>query len=216
MNDVFARIGLALQHLLDQSTCHGPAREEVARLATELQAFKEGVGALIDDRVRAAVEEAEGRVNSTINGSFEALASALEAAEIPFTPPQAGTLPPPAPEPAPEPGPSTEPAPVGGENTDSGGIGTDTVVSVGGSDTIPAVAGADSLAGTSDQAFNGADPAAFDHDGDGSAGGDTPNPPTDDPDLMTVAQLKAALDAKGVSYPSGALKAELVELLKGA
>ncbi|VVE78176.1 HeH/LEM domain-containing protein [Pandoraea sputorum] len=36
------------------------------------------------------------------------------------------------------------------------------------------------------------------------------------PEEMTAAQIKAALDAKGVEYKASASKAELLELLNGA
>jgi hypothetical protein len=54
----------------------------------------------------------------------------------------------------------------------------------------------------------------MDLDGDGASGGSLPVPPTDDPDEMTVAMLKAALNAAEVEYSSSALKPELVQLLK--
>lgn len=62
--------------------------------------------------------------------------------------------------------------------------------------------------------FNGANPAAFDHDKDGNAGGSEAHPPTDNPDDMTVAQAKAWLDERQIEYPSGARRDELRELVK--
>lgn len=89
-----------------------------------------------------------------------------------------------------------------------------------------------SAAGVSDEErarlrdlFNGADPAAFDHDGNGQPGGSVPSLPTPEPTPapvsvgdeapgeMTVAELKAALDDKGIGYPSSARKADLQALL---
>lgn len=69
---------------------------------------------------------------------------------------------------------------------------------------------------TREAVFNGAPPAAFDHDRDGNPGGSPPAPPTDNPDEMTVAQAKAWLDERSIEYPAAAKKAELVELVKAA
>ena len=63
------------------------------------------------------------------------------------------------------------------------------------------------------QANAGADPAKFDHDGDGAPGGGLPAAPTDDPAAMTAVQAKAWLDANGISYKSTARVAELRELV---
>ena len=78
-------------------------------------------------------------------------------------------------------------------------------------------------AGPSDEAeqarlrelFNGADPAKFDHDGVGGVGGSAPNPPTQNIDEMTVAQLKSVLDEQGRDYPATAKKADLQNLVAG-
>lgn len=80
MNDVFARIGLALTHLLNQSTVHGPAREEVDRLSLELQTFESGITAIIDARVQAAVEKIQGELEAKFNLQLTGLAETLEGA----------------------------------------------------------------------------------------------------------------------------------------
>lgn len=92
--------------------------------------------------------------------------------------------------------------------------------------------------------FNGADPAAFDHDGDGFPGGSLPQDPeqtmpeadtlsapaggdtisapdviSTEPlavDALTVAQLREELDSRQVGYPSDARKADLQKLLNEA
>lgn len=70
--------------------------------------------------------------------------------------------------------------------------------------------------------FNGADPAKFDHDGDGQPGGSTPAPApaTDFPtgaaiDEMTVAELKVELAARDIPIPAKASKTDLQNLLAG-
>ena len=214
MDDVFARIGLALQHLLHQSTVHGPEREEVARLAAELKEFEgkinaaidERINAALDERIRAAVEAVEGVITAKIDQNLQNLAATLETAAIPFQPEP--TAPPP-------PEPVVEPEPV--EPVPPPTTGNIPAAPPEGADTVTAPSGDDSLESTDpDDTFNGADPDAFDHDGKEGPGGSEPNPPTDDPDMMTVAQLKEALDEKGVAYASDARKAELQDLLKAA
>lgn len=64
--------------------------------------------------------------------------------------------------------------------------------------------------------FNGADPAKFDHDQDGAAGGRAPNPPTDNPDEMTIAQAKAWLDEHGVDHAGLTKVADLRQLVKAS
>lgn len=86
MDDVFARIGLALERLLHQSTVHGPEKEEVARLAAELQAFEGSINTVINERILASSDATESRVYAHIDQNFAQLATVLEAASIPFEP----------------------------------------------------------------------------------------------------------------------------------
>lgn len=165
MNDLFARTGIILEHLLNQSTLNGDVKAEGLRLAAELKVARDDIGRRIDERVQAAVEAVVGRL--------EALEAGKRAADA----------------------------------------------------VVFSRANLSSLEGASDdpaemerlwEVFNGADPARFDHDADGTPGGSTPAAPTDVVSEMTVAQLKAALDEKGIGYPSDARKADLQGLLAAA
>lgn len=107
MDDTFARIGAAFHHLLAQSSVNGPAREEVKRLADELQGLELHINDIVNERVAAAVEGIEGRIMAHVDGNFTKLAEVLEASEIDFTPndPPPPVVIAPAPDPAPEPDP---------------------------------------------------------------------------------------------------------------
>jgi hypothetical protein len=110
--DTFSRIGLAILALTDNSTINGPARDELKRLATELEEMENDMVTIINDRVRASVEGLEGRVMSAVQlymeQQFEGLAAKLE--ELDLIP--AGAIAPPTPA---EPTPAAEPP--AGEST---------------------------------------------------------------------------------------------------
>lgn len=64
MEDVFARIGRAIEHLKGNSTLVGAPAEEVQRLSAELQSFEAGIGAQIREAVAKAMDEIIGRIAS--------------------------------------------------------------------------------------------------------------------------------------------------------
>lgn len=189
MNDLFARVGVALQHLLEGSTLNGDVKADGLRLAKELQSAEVDINALVSERVRAEVEAITGRVaavegesrrtkdvlfsTETVAALDAALEHRPETREALAAIFEERTLS--VQEPASEPQPDPE-----------------IIVT------------------------NGAEPNIFDHDGDGSPGGSEPRPPTDNLVEMTVAQLKEALDDLEVGYAASAKKAELQELLENA
>lgn len=67
MDDVFARIGLALKHLVHVAPVNDPEREEVQRLATELQAFEGTINELIDQRVQARIDAISGGYGASLD-----------------------------------------------------------------------------------------------------------------------------------------------------
>lgn len=64
MTDMFPRIALVLSHLLANSTVHGPAKSECERLIEELRELDRSIEEIVSDRVRAAVEAVEGRMDA--------------------------------------------------------------------------------------------------------------------------------------------------------
>lgn len=201
MDDLFARVGSVLETLLNQSTLSGDVKTEGLRLAAELQSAPVDIAALIEDRVRAAVEQFDGRVAAAEDAirvtrttlfdttTVAALDAALE--HRPEAREKLGELfsnPPGEVAPTPE-VIVEEPA---GEATEAGAA-----------DTAPDV-------------FNGAPAEAFDHDGDGAPGGSKPAPASDEIEGMTVAQLKNTLDGFEIGYPADAKKPELQAILRKA
>lgn len=120
MNDVFARIGAALTHLLSQSTVNGSQRDEVERLATELQQLETNMDTIVTERVQAASEALEGKLTGYVDQQFADLAASLESR-------LAAT---------------SASAAAAGNDTIVAGSGNDTVSAAGGNDSI--VAGGDS------------------------------------------------------------------------
>lgn len=95
MNDLIARIGLALRHLSDNSTVNGPARQEIERLTAELQSVETNISDIVAREVARQMEGVEGRMVAHLDGNLEQLAADLEAADIDFTPvPAVRTFPP--------------------------------------------------------------------------------------------------------------------------
>lgn len=128
MQDVFSRIGLAMGHLLDNSTLVGAPKEEVKRLSEELKAFEAGIGTMISQIVDARTEALYGRLTAlesrandiasnqaSTQAGLETLATTLEAAV------ETDTL-------------------VAGD-------GNDTILAGAGGDSLPGDAGADTLEG---------------------------------------------------------------------
>lgn len=72
MEDLLARVGLVLSHLIANSTIHGPQKEEAERLAAELQAFPGSINSMVEERVRAHVEAVQGRVDVLEEGKRKA------------------------------------------------------------------------------------------------------------------------------------------------
>lgn len=112
MQDVFARIGLALSRLSSVSTCNDKA--EVDRLAAELQAYEGTINELIDQRVQARIDAISGGYGGTLDGltkRVEALESGVSAIADQVDPPAPAADP--APEaPAPEAPTATDAAPA--------------------------------------------------------------------------------------------------------
>ncbi len=162
MEDLFARIGRALELLTGNSTLNGEQREECVRLATELQQTDETINRIVSDRVQAAADDHGGRL------------AVLEQAKL----------------------------------------HTDTVVFSKANLLALEASGDDEeeLANIR-RVFNGADPALFDHDGDGAAGGSEPAPATDDPAQMTIAQATAWLDENSVDHKGVTKVADLRDLV---
>lgn len=89
MHDVFPRIGLAIQHLVYQSSINGPQKDEALRLAEELQSCDENLNEIVNARVAAALEGIEARILGYLELTVTELAGALKAKKIDFTPPAA-------------------------------------------------------------------------------------------------------------------------------
>jgi hypothetical protein len=60
--DYFARIGLVLRDLTENSTLNGDKKAEALRLAAELEAASDDLVTIINDRVRATTEAQDGRI----------------------------------------------------------------------------------------------------------------------------------------------------------
>ncbi len=189
MNDVFARIGLALENLAKVSTMNGAERTETMRLAAELQSFDAGIGRIVAEQVEKQADRLAGDItvlkqdsravkdvvfSDRLDALLKAGAIDQETVEKLFTPPAEAPV---------EAAAETTAAPVGAE--------------------------------TEASTLTPAQIEALDLDDSGEAGGSLPQEPTDDPLEMTNAQLREAIEAKGGKAPSNATKAELQEILAG-
>lgn len=242
MDDVFARIGLALERLLHQSTVHGPEKEEVARLAAELQRFEGSINTVINERILAATGASEGRVYAHIDQNFAQLATVLEAAELQFEPsPAPVPLPEPSPpdpvlEPQADPAPITgniphvpeepapEPVPPAGNDTVAPPEGPapapeplpPVVEPDPGPETISAPGPVDSLpGGAGNDTISGPDTVSgVADDSPNTPTNDVLQPPPADPDNMTVAEALDWLDQHNVDHAGITLRDDLRGLVK--
>jgi hypothetical protein len=164
MDDIFARIGLTMGHLLSHSTVEGPARDEAARLIEELKATDVTIHRVVQERVAAEIEALAGKVNSHERKLNQVGAVTFSRANL--------------------------------ASLEESGSDEEELVNLR-------------------RVFNGADPERFDHDGDGFAGGSLANPPTDDPEKMTIAQAKKWLDDNEVDYTGVTRVDDLRALVSG-
>lgn len=191
MQDVFSRIGLAFSHIAANSTLVGAPKEEVVRLADELQAFEAGINSLINEAVLSATETLSGQVASLearlnalatsqteIQNGLDGLASTMEAVVDA----------------------DSTTAPAAGLDSVSGTAGTDSLPPVSGTDTIDGGAGNDTiLAGSGNDAITG------DQSGTGAVVDEQPAPagePVVDP--AADASLTPADDPASQEVPAEA------------
>jgi hypothetical protein len=82
MDDIFARIGVAIARLTDNSSINGTPKEEVHRLAQELQEFEGSLNTIVDTRVAARVEAFMAETTAYVDDRFLKLAVSMETAGV--------------------------------------------------------------------------------------------------------------------------------------